>query len=773
MPRSEDVLDAMVRFVLEALEEEKVPILGAYSLGKTQELLVALGLRLPGQTFILHRSSSDLTEIYERLDYPMPPWRVLVKGMDCTGSVLMLPPSVLRSQQIRNLKNRVTAMVTGWGLDSAAKFRYQVDEVFPLSDHADYPDLLRYVEQVQPKRILTLHGFAEAFAQDLRSRGHEAWALTGPNQLELELENAGTLPNAPGSSQASAGGELAEFAALCDAVSQCTGKARKVALLAAYLRDLDRDARRLAAVFLTGRAFGRLDENRALNVGWAVVKRAVLEASGRTEGQYRELVQGQNEAGRAAYLALEGRTQARPYNLSEIAALFEQLAKAKGPVAKRVPLREALRSMHPAEAQYVVKILAGDLRIGLKEGLLEEAIALAFDAKPAEVRRAHMLLGDFGKLIDLAADDRLGEAAVTPFVPIKCMLASPEETADAIWARLGEPGAVWLEDKYDGIRAQLHRVGDRVELFSRDLRPLQAEFQELLPPARALAADVILDGEIIAYAEGKKLSFFDLQKRLGRLKEGDLFFGPSVPVRFVAFDLLWCDGQSLIEAPLTERRTKLEALALSSPFQTLEVVHASGPAAIETAFKKARMRDHEGLLAKDPNSSYSPGRRGLAWLKLKKPMPTLDCVVVKAEEGHGKRSHVLSDYTFAVREPKTDQLVIIGKAYSGLTDEEIEELTEHFRKHTISKRRHVHMVTPNLILEIAFDSIQPSKRHNSGLAMRFPRIKAIRRDKTVAEIDTLAYARKLAGLQPCEPEQFDTLNSSKSRKPMISERKDD
>jgi hypothetical protein len=179
-------------------------------------------------------------------------------------------------------------------------------------------------------------------------------------------------------------------------------------------------------------------------------------------------------------------------------------------------------------------------------------------------------------------------------------------------------------------------------------------------PANTLGADVILDGEIIAFAEGKKLTFFDLQKRLGRRNEGDLFLGPSIPVRFVAFDLLWKDGLSLIDEPLRERREQLESLEFTQPFQAIDVFRADSPDAIEEAFKAARLRDNEGLIAKDPNSLYSPGRRGLSWLKLKKAMATLDCVVVKAEEGHGKRSHVLSDYTFAVRDDRTDELVVIG-----------------------------------------------------------------------------------------------------------------
>ena len=221
-------------------------------------------------------------------------------------------------------------------------------------------------------------------------------------------------------------------------------------------------------------------------------------------------------------------------------------------------------------------------------------------------------------------------------------------------------------------------------------------------------------------------------------------------MRYVAFDLLWQNGVSLLDRPLQERRAALETLALPEPLGRIEVVQADSAEAIEAAFHAARRRGNEGLIAKDAQSAYRPGRRGKAWLKLKKAFATLDVVVVKAEQGHGKRSQVLSDYTFAVRD-EAGALRVIGKAYSGLTDAEIEELTAHFTANTLDQRGRVRTVVPDTVLEIAFDSIQPSSRHDSGLALRFPRIKAWRRDKGPEEIDDLAYARRLAGVAPATP----------------------
>jgi DNA ligase-1 len=297
----------------------------------------------------------------------------------------------------------------------------------------------------------------------------------------------------------------------------------------------------------------------------------------------------------------------------------------------------------------------------------------------------------------------------------------------------------------------LHRTAQRVEIFSRDLRPITSQFRELADHAKNFQEELIIDGEIIAFEKGRGLTFFDLQKRLGRKNDGaDLFAhaAADVPVAFVIFDLLWLNGRSLLKTPLRERRRHLSNVRLPSHFQIAKVIPVHSAAGIEQAFQRARQRSNEGLMIKDPDSFYLPGNRGMFWFKLKKELATLDVVVVGVEFGHGKRNSVLSDYTFAVRDEPTGNLLPIGKAYSGLTDAEISELTEHFKQNTIADHGRYREVKPDVILEVAFNSIQPSPRHASGLALRFPRIKAIRRDKDLNAIDTLQYARELAGVPP-------------------------
>jgi DNA ligase-1 len=554
-------------------------------------------------------------------------------------------------------------------------------------------------------------------------------------------------------------------------------------MLADYVRTLPIEYLGPAVTWFTGLPFPS-SENKVLQTGWALLRDALCAVSGLTETEFHHVYLKHSDLGESACEILQQRrgNQLPGLCLAEVQALFAKVHGARGPSVKRPLLVRALESATPLEAKFLLKIVTSDLRIGLKEGLVEEAVAQAFHIEPEALRQANLLLGNIGQAAELAAQGELNRASLTPFRPVKFMLASPEETSAAIWKRMQsatntapvsgdkQPGQViadgkekrreeslssiprrlpnrdlilWLEDKYDGIRCQLHKVGSRVGLFSRDLKDITATFPELASGARELSSDVVLDGEILAIRGEEVLPFSALQRRLGR-RDADLFMGEEIPIKFVAFDLLWRDGEMFLNQPLHARRAALESIArLPDAIRLARITRAGSIEEIEAAFVAARSRNNEGLLIKDPESVYSPGRRGLAWLKLKKAYATLDCVVVGAEYGHGKRKDVLSDYTFALRDEKTGELKTIGKAYSGLTDEEITHLTKHFLSRTVRRYGRYHEVEPEVVLEIAFDRIQPSARHASGLAMRFPRIVRIRTDKTVAEIDTVAAARRL------------------------------
>ncbi|MEM1060664.1 MAG: ATP-dependent DNA ligase, partial [Verrucomicrobiota bacterium] len=492
-----------------------------------------------------------------------------------------------------------------------------------------------------------------------------------------------------------------------------------------------------------------------LQTGWAILKRALLAVSGTREADFRATYRKYSDSGETAESLLAGKTSppAAPWPLAEAPAWFARLAELRGPQAKAEHLEARFAVLRPVEAKYLAKIITGDLRIGLKEGLVEEALAAHFGIEVRALREANMLTGDLGAVAAAATGGELARLGIRTFRPVQFMLASPEPDAEGIVKRLapaeGE-AEIWTEEKYDGIRCQVHKAQGRVALYSRELREITGQFPDLARAVEAVPVDFIGDGELLAWSNGKALPFAELQKRLGRKigAVGDLFLGEEIPVSLWLYDLLWFEGESLLKSPLRKRRARLESLPAGERLQVAPVTRCANASEIDAAFLAARQRGNEGLMAKDPASPYQPGRRGHQWLKLKKAYATLDVVVVGVEWGHGKRRGVLSDYTFAIRDERSGELRTIGKAYSGLTDAEIAEYTEYFLEHTIEEKGRYRLVEPSVILEVAFDSIQPSTRHQSGYALRFPRIKRLRDDKKIGEIDTLAHCQTLAGAPP-------------------------
>ncbi|MDQ2944051.1 MAG: ATP-dependent DNA ligase [Candidatus Dormibacteraeota bacterium] len=532
---------------------------------------------------------------------------------------------------------------------------------------------------------------------------------------------------------------MLDFARAGSAVGSTPATLEKTRVLAAYLRTLDDDDLRRAAVFMTGRAFSP-SKRRTLGLGWSAVSKVVSSLSALDEDELGRIFRKHSDLGDWAGEALEGRTQPEPVSLQEIEEALEAIRTARG-AAKTTPLEQVLRRLHPVAARFFIKIISSELRIGLSEGLVEAAIAEAFAIPITQVKRVHLITGDIGETAVRCKHKQLDTTAVTLFQPVRFMLASPVETAAEAFERMGAE-SVWTEEKYDGVRCQLHRQGDRVELFSRDLKETTGAFPELAENAPSIGHDVLFDGEVLAHRDGRVLRFFELQRRLGR-KKVSAELRAEVPVALVIFDLLLLDGRSLLDEPLEARRKLLESLGVEHPFLLARVEEATGPDHLDRIFTETRARGNEGLMVKDPVSPYTPGRRGLAWLKLKRPLATLDVVVTAVEWGHGKRKGVLSDYTFAVKDTATGRIVNVGKAYTGLTDAEIASMTRRFLDITIEDHGHVRLVRPEVVLEVAFDSIQKSGRHKSGYALRFPRIVRIREDKPVEEIDTLKRVAEL------------------------------
>lgn len=556
------------------------------------------------------------------------------------------------------------------------------------------------------------------------------------------------------------------FAETAEHVRSTTKRLEKAAYLAEYLAPLsDQDLTR-AARYFAGYVFPLRDQ-RTTNVGGSAVYGAILALTGLDDSFLRTRMVALGDMGDLAgeAFAASVRTSGVPpaLTLTDVAAELGTLSATSGSKRKAEMVFEFLQKAAPLEAKYLVKLLLGDLRIGLQEGAVEDAIARWIGQPVGAVQWANMLTGDIGETAVLARHGRLDEARMHLFHPIKFMLATP--AADLADVKRQMPEAFVVEDKLDGIRAQAHVArepdgsetlhgvmhdGVRVALFSRTLDEITESFPDLVPSLAALArpddGGLILDGEIVPVQGERILPFLELQKRLGRKKLPQEILD-SVPVTFYAYDALYADGEVILSSPFAQRRCRLERLAADGrgvrllPSRTFCDVDA-----LDAEFDAARNRGNEGLMVKDPASPYKPGRRGRDWLKIKRALATLDVVVTAVEVGNGKRAHLLSDFTFAVRESETSSTLLnVGKAYSGLTDEELLALTEWFKEHTIQEFAHgkVRIVEPKLVIEVTFDLVQPSNRHKSGYALRFPRIVRIRHDKPPEEIDTLDAVKRL------------------------------
>ena len=589
---------------------------------------------------------------------------------------------------------------------------------------------------------------------------------------------------------------MQRFTTTCEAIGATTKKLQKTALVAEYLRSRNAEEAAISAVFLSGRPFPAWEE-KILQVGGRSLWAIVAELAGKEEGELTASYRRLGDLGAVAEDVLPQRP-GQGLGVLEVEAFFRQVAAARGAAAKTAIVRELLSRSTPLESKYIIKIMTGDLRIGLKESLVEEAIAKAYEIKPPEVQRANMLLGDIGETARLAASGRLNEARMRLFHPLGFMLASPVESTEEGLSYFGEAA---VEDKYDGIRAQAHVSGGEVRIFSRTRDEITASFPELPPALAGVPQDAILDGEIVAWEYparletappvvdeptseegeakadnlGRARPFSVLQQRLGRKKVSDKMLR-EVPVAFLAFDVVYADGALMIERPLRDRAMILDNL-LAAPRKSVHheghegsrrkatqssflfesdqgeesltkasvirapVFRATSADELEQLFVAARARGNEGLMIKDLDSPYTPGKRGKAWLKMKRELATLDVVVTAVEYGHGKRIGVLSDYTFAVWDG--DRLLNIGKAYSGLTDAEIAEMTSWFLEHTIEDRGFLRAVEPKIVLEVAFNNMMRSDRHESGYALRFPRIVRLRPDKSAEEADTIERAKEI------------------------------
>jgi DNA ligase 1 len=521
------------------------------------------------------------------------------------------------------------------------------------------------------------------------------------------------------------------------------GKEVAIGDVLAAVADND-DALMTAARITSGMTLGPSD-TRPLGVGWNLLGEVMVDATGWPRWVTWECARRCGELGEAFGLLMKrvpGAHERAGLPLHEVAKLFDALASTGKREIKRALLDEAFLRMTPLETKYLAKAFHNSLRVGAQGGVVEGAIARAFKRPLEEVRAAAAIVTDPGVTAILARDNRLGDAHVEIGRPVAFMLATPLETI----ASEIDPALHIVEDKIDGVRAQVHKVGDTVSIFARGLERVTDAYPEIVEAFQFVRGSIALDGELVAVtAEMRPRPFLALQTRLRR-KEPSAELLAEVPVAFFAYDLLADDDGDHLKLPWKERRARLEEWASVSGPRSAFVVNGVKPMGeLDPEFEAARERGHEGLMLKRIDAPYDAGRRGQSWIKVKKAFATLDVVITAAQEGTGKRAGTLSDYTFGVW--RDGELVNVGKAYSGVTDEEIVTMTRRLEKLTVEKFGGTRVVKPEIVLEVGFDGIQRSTRHKSGYALRFPRILRIRDDKRPEEADTVETVARLFNSQ--------------------------
>jgi DNA ligase-1 len=542
-----------------------------------------------------------------------------------------------------------------------------------------------------------------------------------------------------------------QLAEVCESIAKFSSRLRKVAALADYLKQLGDDDFRLAVQFLSegpvaeGTAHetlfttGDAGQKIRLSIGHSILRDALRVVCKWDLETVRVCHQEVGDTGETIGLLVRGHTAAQPLPLVRANNIYQQLFRTRLTARKVEILSEAFRTYRPLTIKYFVKVITGNLRIGLQEKMVEEAVAISCGMPHERIREANNRIGDLARVAMAARRGELGNIEARLFHAMDFMLAKPLEHLDDLPA----PENWIVEDKCDGIRSHVHIDGGIVRIYSRGMEEVTSAFPEIVDAFKSWEGSAILDGELLAWRNGQALSFNVLQQRIAR-KQVTAAMRTEIPVVFMAYDLLFRNGEMLLDRPLEQRRALLEQLTTEHSHGSVmlsRLLAVNSHADIDKLFAEARNRGNEGLLLKRKGSVYEPGKRSGAWYKLKRPYGTLDVVITAAEQGHGRRATVLSDYTFAVR--LGEGFVNVGKAYSGLTDPEVKQLTKALRSASVDRFGRVMLVRPEVVLEVAFDGVQKSPRHKSGYALRFPRIVRWRQDKRPEEIDDLERVKEL------------------------------
>lgn len=534
---------------------------------------------------------------------------------------------------------------------------------------------------------------------------------------------------------------LAETA---QSISKTRGNNAKIKLCAEYLSKLEseRDVE-LATQFLSEGAFSSVSGKRAsvghrtiatlaaefCEIDYELVFKPSKTASGSSSETIQRLFENIPEA--------RAKRSAENLDLQEVARIFESLYISSKRDAKQQILLDVWKQLSPVEVKYFIRILGrGSLRIGFETKSIESAIAKAFDQDLESVRYARMISGSIGKTAVMAKNNKLDEASFKMFSPISFMLASPIESRAV--TNLSDYIA---EEKFDGMRCQVHISEGKVELFSRDLNEITSSFPEIIEfLSDKELPDLVLDGEICVFKDETILPFQLLQKRMG-VKKPTKKLLMEYPVLFISYDVLYKGSDPLFDLSLENRRAILEETSADFNLPITSQMEISDQDDVEELFQRALNHGNEGLMLKRKDSVYEYGQRRKSWLKVKKPSGSLDTVMLYAHAGSGKRGGTYSDFTLGISvkddERYEEEFIPIGKAYGGYSDEELKKMNNLIKKITLEKFGPTLLLKPHLIIELEFEDIQVNKRTKANYTLRFPRFKAIRWDLSPSDADTL------------------------------------
>ncbi|MFP3985559.1 MAG: ATP-dependent DNA ligase [Candidatus Bathyarchaeia archaeon] len=543
------------------------------------------------------------------------------------------------------------------------------------------------------------------------------------------------------------------LAEICEKLESTTKRKTMVNWVSSFILQLETNEIQPAISMLLGRAFPRWDQ-RTLEVSWATLNIVLQKITGIGTEVFSEAFSKTGDVGDAAKIVVERsnvKRQAtlfqRPLTILEVQRIFETIAEATGIGAREKKerlLETLLSSATPLETKYLVRILIGEMRTGFHEGLMELAVAQAYDVSLDVVQTASMLTGAIGEVVVLAkmgGEKGLRQLDFKVFRPVKPMLAqTATSVAEALEAHGGQTA---FEYKLDGARVQIHKSGETIKVFSRQLTDVTTSLPEIVDfvQKEVQADEAVLEGEVVALGRnGSPLAFQHLMRRFRRIR-GIEHVAENVSLRLYLFDALYVNGKSLIERTYVERRKKLAEVAGTIPLSKQIVAETADVG--ERFLKESVEAGHEGLMAKKLDSSYTPGVRGKKWFKIKKTLEPLDLVIAAAEYGYGRRHGWLSDYYLAARDVDKGGLLTVGKTFKGLTDAEIVEMTRRLKKLAVKQEGHRVIVVPKVVVEVVYNEIQKSPKYKCGMALRFARISRIRDDKNVEEVDTVQRIREI------------------------------